>query len=123
MSANHTPGPWTVYHGADGSADVCSASPVRFNLTTAGTAIVAHICAHEDAERFSGKANACLIAAAPSYFDAAHWIAEAVANNAAPVNPMAALKELALEGKHITLDAGLVLDLLTAHAKATGGEA
>lgn len=66
------------------------------------------------------ESDARLIAAAPDYHDAAFWIRQAVAANAAPVNPLAALEELALDGEHITLDAGLVLDLLKAHAKATG---
>lgn len=68
------------------------------------------------------EANARLIAAAPDYHEATDWILDAVTSNAAPVNPMSALEEMALSGLHITLDAGLVLDLLTAHSKATGGQ-
>ena len=70
----------------------------------------------------ASEANARLIAAAPDYHDAAFWIHQAVAANAAPVNPLAALEDLALDGEHVTLDAGLVLDLLKAHAKATGAQ-
>lgn len=63
--ALHTPGPWAIYLGYDGSIEVCAGRPERINRTTAGTPIVAMICKHEDAEHFSGEANARLIAAAP----------------------------------------------------------
>lgn len=65
----HTPGPWTVSYRVDGIT-VDTAQPVRFNLTTAGTAVIARVCAHEDAEHFSGEANALLIAAAPDLLKA-----------------------------------------------------
>ena len=69
-NANHTPGPWAVLKGYDGSIEVASSKPVRINLTTAGTVIVSRVCAHDDAEHFSAMANAHLIAAAPELLEA-----------------------------------------------------
>lgn len=57
-------------------------------------------------------------AMAGDYADACNQILEAITANAAPVAPMDALEELWVDDKHITLDAGLVLNLLEAHAKA-----
>lgn len=121
MSA-HTPGPW-----------ICEASYGNHGLRIDAEHGVAlgHVRAFIPSGKIrhgsevqmrweEGFANARLIAAAPEYHDAAFWIRQAVANNAAPVNPLAALEEMALNGEHITLDAGLVLDLLKAHAKAGG---
>lgn len=106
--SKHTQGPWSVHSYSPNEhviPEVWGGDAGDFSD---------HIRRIEDAR---------LISAAPEYHDAAFWILRAVEANAAPVNPMAALEELALDGKHITLDAGLVLDLLKAHAKATGGEA
>jgi len=63
--SKHTPGPWVVSHGYDGSISVDSADHVRLNLTTACKVVVADICKHEMAEHFSADANARLISAAP----------------------------------------------------------
>ncbi|CUI55811.1 hypothetical protein [Achromobacter xylosoxidans] len=110
MTTRHTPGPWAVrfdYVVQAPSFDDGRLVPVAqpYGVNSDGTDLFA---------------NARLIAAAPDYHDAAGWILAAVATNAAPVNELAALEEMALDGKHVTLDAGLVLDLLKAHAKAKG---
>ena len=64
MSA-HTPGPWV----AKGD-EVVGTHSMRFNLTTAGTPVIAHVCKHEDTEGgFPYEANARLIAAAPELLD------------------------------------------------------
>jgi len=76
MTAAHTPGPWAISYSVDGMT-VDTAKPVRFNLTTAGTAVIARVCAHEDAEHFSGEANARLIAAAPDLAQALADLIEA----------------------------------------------
>ncbi len=65
MSAQHTPGPWALSIGYDGSISVAADGPRRINLTTAGAPVIADVFRHDDAEHFSGEANACLIAAAP----------------------------------------------------------
>ena len=116
MSAKHTLGPWIVTddmgtHIIRGANELLKCGDVQYEWSD------------YVASTWGGhhEANAHLIAAAPDYHDATFWILQAVTANAAPVNPMAALEEMALDGEHITLDAGLVLDLLKAHAKATGG--
>jgi hypothetical protein len=78
MSAAFTPGPWAVSYSTDGMT-VDSAKPVRFNLTTAGTAVIARVNTHADAEHFSGEANARLIAAAPLLLDALEQVTDALA--------------------------------------------
>jgi len=67
------------------------------------------------------EANARLMAAAPDYHEAVQAIFDACEGNAAPVNLMAALRELDQQGKRISLDADLLIALFEAHAKATGG--
>jgi hypothetical protein len=68
--SKHTPGPWVVSHGYDGSISVDTVDYVRLNLTTACKIVVADICKHEMAEHFSAEANARLIAAAPELLEA-----------------------------------------------------
>lgn len=120
--SKHTPGPWSKSARLNGPWWHISGP----QSTERGQGRQAVACVHGESKRGAKtyaemfEANARLIAAAPDYHDAASWIRQAVAANAAPVNPLAALEELALDGEHITLDAGLVLDLLKAHAKATG---
>ncbi len=70
MKKQHTPGPWAVSHGYDGSMSVDTVNHVRLNLTTACKVVVADICKHEMAEHFSAEANARLIAAAPDLLEA-----------------------------------------------------
>ena len=96
MTANkHTPGPWR-YEGAE----VWATAPMRFNLTTAGTPMIATLCKHEDADgRFPVEANARLIAAAPELLEALEYAIKQV-------------PELAT-----------VPGIAAAIAKATGGEA
>lgn len=67
--SKHTPGPWKVLYSVDGTT-VDTARPVRFNLTTAGTAVICKVALHDDAEHFSGEDNARLIAAAPEMLSA-----------------------------------------------------
>lgn len=113
MTTSHTPGPWHFYtEPQPNGCPVVGANGLM-------VAMLAHSVNYPD-QKETALANARLIAAAPDYHDAAGWILAAVAANAAPVNPLAALEEMALDGKHVTLDAGLVLDLLKAHAKAKG---
>lgn len=134
MSAYHTPGPWAV---VDIGANCLSIKATGGVPTTDGVSrhsfdyyqSIGSVTQRDPHPTMGGgipravtEANARLIAAAPDYHDAAEWILSAVTKNAAPVNPVAALEELALNGLHITLDAGLVLDLLKAHARATGAQ-
>lgn len=59
-----TPGPWR-YDGHE----VWGTRPVRFNLTTAGTPMIAEVCKHSDTDGgFPFEANARLIAAAPELY-------------------------------------------------------
>lgn len=117
-AAKHTSGPWHAMGYKQSHAFVVTTTPgeVRGDIAN----VLAGLGASTDAEV---AANARLIAASPDYYDAAHCILHAIEGDAAPVDPLAALEEMALAGKHVTLDAGLVLDLLKAHAKATGGAA
>ena len=71
--SKHTPGPWDVSHGYDGSISVDTVNHVRLNLTTACKVVVADICNHEMAESFSSEANARLIAAAPELLEALEY--------------------------------------------------
>lgn len=69
-NTKHTPGPWIVSVGLTGKLEIETATPVRFNTITAGTPIICDVWRHEDAEDFSGLANARLIAAAPDLLKA-----------------------------------------------------
>lgn len=110
MTANkHTPGPW--HSGFTKFSQVFAengALIARCNRLTSLTNL---------------QANARLIAAAPEYNGAVQAIYAACESNAAPVNLMDALRELDLQGKRISLDADLLIDLFNAHAKATRGAA
>lgn len=108
--SKHTPGPWVVRYdyvvqapAYDDGRLVPVAQPYGVNCD--GTDLFA---------------NARLIAAAPDYHEAVQAIFEACESNAAPVNLMAALRELDRQGKRISLDADLLIVLFEAHAKATG---
>lgn len=62
----HTPGPWEVQ-----GSEVWATRAIRFNLTTAGTPLIARVCEHKDAEGgFPYEANARLIASAPELLEA-----------------------------------------------------
>lgn len=76
MTKQHLPGPWVVSHNYAGATFIEPARPVRLNATTAGTPIVAEVYTHDDAEHFSGSANARLIAAAPDLLEACQTFAE-----------------------------------------------
>lgn len=109
--SGHTEGPWHV-----GGRDKCTVYD-KFHQRLANSFEGVMTTQKSDSEC---QANARLIAAAPDYYEATAEIFQAVENNDAPVDPFAALEELALYDKHITLDAGLVLNLLKAHARAQG---
>lgn len=104
MTANkHTPGPWR-YEGAE----VWATAPMRFNLTTAGTPMIATLCRHEDAEGgFPVEANARLIAAAPELLEALTGL-------------VAAYEAL---GEAVGRDGSWHSHALAAISKATGGAA
>lgn len=70
MTKQHLPGPWLASRNYAGAIFIESARPVRLNTTTAGTPLVCEVYAHDDAEHFSGAANAQLIAAAPDLLKA-----------------------------------------------------
>lgn len=68
-----TPGPWR-YDGHE----VWGTRPVRFNLTTAGTPMIAEVCKHSDTDGgFPFEANARLIAAAPELLHVAQMVYDA----------------------------------------------
>lgn len=106
METKHTPTPWNKMgtgnnlHGSNGDLVMTYDFPVpSLNRPTeessANTDFIIRACNAYDA-----------------FINAAEVILEAIANNSAPINPFAALRELAIENKHITLHAGLVLNLL-----------
>ena len=100
-ATKHTPGPWR-YEGAE----VWATAPMRFNLTTAGTPMIATLCKHEDADGgFPVEANARLIAAAPELLEA--------------------LEEMVKAGEFEDWDGrcDCIADARAAIAKATGGAA
>lgn len=68
--AKHTPGPWAVSKGYDGSISVSATRPYRINNISAGTPIICDVYQHPEFDSFSGAANARLIAAAPELLDA-----------------------------------------------------
>lgn len=107
----HTPGPWTAQPEDRNTYEDC----IRI---TAGEAVV---CAawpmgedNDPHQQPETVANSRLIAAAPDYFDASAAIIAAMETNAAPVNLRHALGQV----ETVTIDAGLLRDLLDAHAKA-----
>lgn len=68
--AKHTPGPWEVSKGYDGSISVSATRPYRINNISAGTPVICDVYQHLEFDSFSGEANARLIAAAPELLDA-----------------------------------------------------
>ncbi len=70
MSNKHTPGPWAVSKGYDGSLSVSATKSFRINNISAGTPVICDVYPHLDADGFSGEANARLIAAAPDLLEA-----------------------------------------------------
>ena len=68
--AQHTPGPWAVFKGYDGSLSVSATKSFRINNISAGTPVICDVYPHLDADGFSGEANARLIAAAPDMLEA-----------------------------------------------------
>lgn len=68
--AKHTPGPWAISKGYDGSISVSATRPYRINNISAGTPIICDVYQHPEFDSFSGAANARLIAAAPEMLEA-----------------------------------------------------
>lgn len=68
--AKHTPSPWAVSKGYDGSISVSATRPYRINNISAGTPIICDVYQHPEFDSFSGAANARLIAAAPELLEA-----------------------------------------------------
>lgn len=77
MSNKHTPGPWAVSKGYDGSLSVSATKSFRINNISAGTPVICDVYPHLDADGFSGEANARLIAAAPELLEALIGLDEA----------------------------------------------
>lgn len=68
----HTPGDWIA-----SGHEVWATRPIRFNLTTAGTPLIATVAMHDDCEGgFPYEANVHLIAAAPDLLEACQTFAE-----------------------------------------------
>lgn len=109
MTSKHSPGPWSFQDHGSLILDARSGS---------SQTLVAKV--EVSTYRDEGRYNARLIAAAPSYHEAVQAIYEACESNAAPVNLMAALREMDIQGDRITLDADLLIALFDAHSKATG---
>lgn len=117
----HTPGPWFV----DANGKVWRRDPRDLYENGGGVAGDHPIAtAHRGWSRwenvFPVEANARLIAAAPDYHDAVQDIFRAVEANAAPINVIAALREVSLQDVRVSLDPDLLIALFEAHAKAKG---
>lgn len=113
-----TPGPWR-YDGHE----VWGTRPVRFNLTTACTPMIAEVCKHSDTDGgFPFEANARLIASAPEMLDlikqaASHLEAGINEYHGAPDDP----PQPASEWDYLA--GQLVSELRALIAKATGESA
>lgn len=118
--AKHTPGPWAVSKGYDGSISVSATRAYRINNISAGTPIICDVYQHPEFNSFSGAANARLIAAAPELLEALKWY-----ENQAKEMGKAAIhsdsKRILELMKEIAVDYGELAR--AAIAKATGGAA
>ena len=100
-----TPGPWMVKHAGMQDEIWSDAGLVaEFPLYPLGIAAVG--------------ANSQLCAAAPEMWNAAQAIKKALEVTAAPIDVMAALREVQDDGPVVTVDAKLLLALLEALEKA-----
>ena len=69
-NAKHTPGPWVILKGYDGTVEVSASRPYRINNISAGTPLICYVYQHPKFDGFSSQANANLIAAAPELLEA-----------------------------------------------------
>ena len=69
-NAKHTPGPWVILKGYDGTVEVSASRPYRINNISAGTPLICDVYQHPEFDGFSSQANANLIAAAPELLEA-----------------------------------------------------
>ena len=69
-TAKHTPGPWVILKGYDGTVEVSASRPYRINNISAGTPLICDVYQHPEFDGFSSQANAHLIAAAPELLEA-----------------------------------------------------
>ena len=73
-NAKHTPGPWVILKGYDGTVEVSASRPYRINNISAGTPLICDVYQHPKFDGFSSQANANLIAAAPELLEALELI-------------------------------------------------
>jgi len=69
-TVKHTPGPWVILKGYDGTVEVSASRPYRINNISAGTPLICDVYQHPEFDGFSSQANADLIAAAPELLEA-----------------------------------------------------
>ena len=69
-NAKHTPGPWVILKGYDGTVEVSASRPYRINNISAGTPLICDVYQHPEFDGFSSQANANLIASAPELLEA-----------------------------------------------------
>ena len=68
-NAKHTPGPWVILKGYDGTVEVSASRPYRINNISAGTPLICDVYQHPEFDGFSSQANANLIASAPDLLE------------------------------------------------------
>lgn len=69
-TVKHTPGPWVILKGYDGTVEVSASRPYRINNISAGTPLICDVYQHPEFDGFSSQANADLIASAPELLEA-----------------------------------------------------
>ena len=69
-TTKHTPGPWVILKGYDGTVEVSASRPYRINNISAGTPLICDVYQHPEFDGFSSQANANLIASAPELLEA-----------------------------------------------------
>ena len=106
-NAKHTPGPWVILKGYDGTVEVSASRPYRINNISAGTPLICDVYQHPEFDGFSSQANANLIAAAPENLQSNSELATIV-------------RELCAAYGHPLPDAAIARSE-AAIAKATGG--
>ena len=73
-NAKHTPGPWVILKGWDGTVEISASRPYRINNISAGTPLICDVYQHPAFDGFSSQANANLIASAPELLEALELI-------------------------------------------------
>ena len=74
--AKHTPGPWVILKGYDGTVEVSASRPYRIDNISAGTPLICNVYQHPEFDGFSSQANANLIAATPELLEALKEVTE-----------------------------------------------